>query len=147
MQKLGFNEAVDCIIETDTRYDREAYSFVRDALDFTMKLRKKSKEEPQSRHISGQELLDGVRQFALKEFGPMVPTVFGYWGIQQCEDIGHIVFNLIKKEIFGKSDRDTLEDFKNGFDFREAFVEPFLPPKNASPRENKSNGLPAGKLQ
>jgi len=148
MQKLGFNEAVESIIEADDRYDREAYAFVRDALDFTIKLRKKSnKEELASRHISGQELLDGVRQYALKEFGPMVPTVFTYWGIQRCEDIGNIVFNLIKKEIFGKSDRDTLEDFKNGFDFREAFVVPFLCVKPSPVQEKTSDGQPAEKLQ
>ncbi|MGB8354184.1 MAG: Minf_1886 family protein [Chthoniobacteraceae bacterium] len=148
MQKLGFNEAVESILATDTRYDSEAYAFVRDALDFTIKLRKKgNKEELVSRHISGQELLDGVRQYALKEFGPMVPTVFGYWGIQCCEDIGHIVFNLIKKEIFGKSDRDTLEDFKNGFDFHEAFVAPFVFVKAAPVQDKKSNDLPVEKLQ
>jgi len=147
MQKLGFNEAVEDIIARDNRYDSEAYAFVRDALDYTIKLRKKSSKEEVQRHVSGQELLEGVRQYALKEFGPMVITVFTYWGILQCEDVGNIVFNLIKKEIFGKSDHDKIEDFKSGFDFREAFVEPYLPPKSDCRQEKKPNGQPAEKLQ
>jgi uncharacterized repeat protein (TIGR04138 family) len=39
MQKIGFSEAVDSIVARDSRYDSEAYSFLRDALDFTLKLR------------------------------------------------------------------------------------------------------------
>ena len=128
MQKIGFSEAVDAITARDPRYDSEAYAFLRDALDFTIKLRKKgSKAETQS-HVSGPELLEGVRQYALKEFGPMALTVLSYWGIHKTDDVGEIVFNLINEGIFGKSDRDCLEDFRNGFDFKEAFVTPFLPP-------------------
>jgi uncharacterized repeat protein (TIGR04138 family) len=148
MQKVGFAEAVDSIVEMDVRYDREAYAFVRDALDFTLKQRKKTNREDPQRHVSGQELLDGVRQFAIKEFGPMVTTVFSYWGIHKCEDFGCIVFNLITAGIFGKNDHDTIEDFKGGFVFWEAFVEPFLPPKApVRPQEKKSNDQPAEKLQ
>ena len=61
----------------------------------------------------GPELLEGVRQYALKEFGPMVVTVFSYWGIRSCEDIGHMVFNLIGAGIFGKTEEDSIEDFKS----------------------------------
>jgi uncharacterized repeat protein (TIGR04138 family) len=144
MQKKGFTEAVESIVAHDPRYDREAYAFVRDALDFTIKLRKKSSKDEAQRHVSGQELLEGVRQFALKEFGPMVTTVFGYWGVAKCEDVGQIVFNLINEKIFGKSDHDTIEDFKTGFDFHEAFVEPFLPPQAASrPGKKQTINLPA----
>ena len=127
MHKIGFSEALEAIIAADIRYDREAYVFLRDALDFTMKQRKKNAKEDFPRHVSGQELLEGVRQFAIKEFGPMVPTVFGYWRVQCCEDIGEMVFNLINVGIFGKTDRDTKEDFKNGYSFKTAFVDPFLP--------------------
>jgi len=149
MQKIGFTEAVDSIIARDDRYDSEAYAFVRDALDYTIKLRKKTSKDDARRHVSGQELLEGVRQYALKEFGPMVTTVFTYWGIRNCEDIGHIVFNLINEGIFGKSEHDTIEDFKGGFDFRDAFVSPFLPPvpPPAIRLEKKISDQPAGKVK
>jgi uncharacterized repeat protein (TIGR04138 family) len=128
MQKIGFAEALDSIVASDPRYQRESYIFLRDALDFTTKQQKKAKGTT-VRHVSGPELLQGVRQYALKEFGPMVITVFDSWGIRSTEDVGHMVFNLIGAGIFGKTDEDSIEHFKNIFDFQEAFVEPFAPEK------------------
>jgi uncharacterized repeat protein (TIGR04138 family) len=142
MQKIGFAEAVDRIIAEDPRYHRDVYAFVRDALDFTVKQQKKNKEGL-IRHVTPSQLLDGIRLFALKEFGPMVSTVFGYWNVRSCEDLGHIVFNMIRKEILGKNDSDTLEQFRDGYDFREAFVLPFLPVPAGAPKDSRSESLPA----
>ena len=128
MQKIGFTEALDSIVASDPRYGRDAYVFLRDALDFTTKQQKKIKGAT-VRHVAGPELLEGVRQYALQEFGPMVMTVFSCWGIHCCEDIGHMVFNLIEAGIFGKTEEDSLEDFKNVYDFEVAFVKPFTPAK------------------
>ena len=141
MQKIGFAEALDSIVTSDPRYQREAYGFLRDALDFTTKQQKKVKGTT-VRHVSGPELLAGVRQYALKEFGPMVVTVFESWGIRSTEDVGHMVFNLIGAGIFGKTDEDSIDDFKNVYDFQEAFVKPFAPEKTPEPRP----GLPAPKI-
>ena len=128
MQKIGFAEALDSIVASDPRYQRDAYVFLRDALDFTTKQQKKVKGAT-VRHVTGPELLGGVRQYALKEFGPLVMTVFDNWGIRSCEDIGNMVFNLISAGIFGKTEEDSIEDFKNVYDFEEAFVKPFAPAK------------------
>ncbi|HME88591.1 MAG TPA: Minf_1886 family protein [Chthoniobacterales bacterium] len=141
MQKIGFAEALDSIVASDPRYQRDAYIFLRDALDFTTKQQKKAKGTA-VRHVSGPELLEGVRQYALKEFGPMVVTVFDNWGIRSCEDIGHMVFNLIGAGIFGKTDEDSIEDFKAVYDFRDAFVKPFAPEKKIETRKS----LPAPKI-
>jgi uncharacterized repeat protein (TIGR04138 family) len=131
MQKIGFAEALDSIVASDPRYQRDAYAFLRDALDFTTKQQKKVKGVS-VRHVTGPELLDGVRQYALKEFGPLVMTVFDSWGIHSCEDIGNMVFNLIGAGVFGKTEEDSIEDFKNVYDFEEAFVKPFAPAKPAA---------------
>ncbi len=141
MQKIGFAEALDSIVTNDPRYQREAYIFLRDSLDFTTKQQKKVKGTT-VRHVSGPELLEGVRQYALKEFGPMVITVFESWGIRSCEDVGHMVFNLIGAGIFGKTDEDSIEDFKAVYDFQEAFAKPFAPEKKVEP----GPGLPAPKI-
>jgi len=130
MQKIGFAEALESLVAHDPRYQRDGYIFLRDALDFTTKQQKKIKGVS-VRHVTGPELLDGVRQHALKEFGPMVMTVFDSWGIRSCEDIGHMVFNLIGAGVFGKTEQDSIEDFKNVYDFEEAFVKPFAPAKPA----------------
>jgi uncharacterized repeat protein (TIGR04138 family) len=128
MQKIGFAEALESIVANNPRYHRDGYIFLRDALDFTTKQQKKIKGVS-VRHVTGPELLDGVRQHALKEFGPMVMTVFDSWGIQSCEDVGHMVFNLIGAGVFGKTEEDSIKDFKNVYDFEEAFVRPFAPTK------------------
>src|ERR1051325_7780236 len=142
MQKIGFAEALDSIIATDPRYQRDAYAFLRDALDFTTKQQKKIKGVS-VRHVTGPELLDGVRHYALKEFGPLVMTVFDNWGIHSCEDIGNMVFNLIGAGIFGKTEEDSIEDFKNVYDFGEAFVRPLAPAKAATAKPSAQ--LPAPK--
>jgi hypothetical protein len=126
MQKIGFTEALESIVASDPRYQRDAYIFLRDALDYTTKQQKKIRGAT-VRHVAGPELLEGVRQYALKEFGPMVISVFSFWGIRTCEDIGHMVFNLIDAGIFGKTEEDSLEDFKALYDFHDAFVTPFAP--------------------
>ncbi len=142
MQKIGFAEALESVVGSDPRYQRDGYIFLRDALDFTTKQQKKVKGVS-VRHVTGPELLGGVRQYALKEFGPMVMTVFDSWGIRSCEDIGHMVFNLIGVGVFGKTEQDSIEDFKNVYDFEEAFVKPFAPakPETAKPLAQ----LPASK--
>jgi len=141
MQKIGFAEALDSIVASDPRYQREAYIFLRDSLDFTTKQQKKATGTT-VRRVSGPELLEGVRQYALKEFGPMVVTVFDNWGIRSCEDIGHMVFNLIGAGIFGKTDQDSIEDFKSVYNFDDAFVKPFAPEKKIEVPKS----LPAPKI-
>lgn len=144
MQKIGFAEALESIVSTDPRYHRDAYVFLRDALDYTTKQQKKSKGAA-VRHVAGPELLQGLRQYAIKEFGPMAMTVFTHWGITRCEDIGHMVFNLIGAGIFGKTEEDSLDDFRSVYSFDEAFVKPFEP-ERARPAAKLPPALPAPKL-
>jgi uncharacterized repeat protein (TIGR04138 family) len=135
MQKLDFAEAVTIIADADPRYSRDAYFFLRDALDQTVKLRKRQLGE--GGHVSGQQLCEGVRQHAIKSFGPMVPTVFEYWGIKKTDAFGDMVWNLIELGVFGKTPTDSIEDFKEVYDFHEAFVAPFLPDAPAKSSPNK----------
>ena len=103
------------ILNKDKRYDPEAYSFVMLALEFTTKkLRKKG-------HITGQELLIGIKEYSLDKFGPMTRTVLEHWGIKTTNDFGEIVFNMIGVGILGKSEEDSREDFNNRFNFKAVF--------------------------
>ena len=126
MQNTGFQEAVETVCQEDRRYHPEAYDFLRDSLEGTIKRRKKSKKEP-GPHVGAAELLDGFRIHALAEFGPMALMVLDYWGVVSTGDVGQMVFNLVQAGIFGKTDEDTTESFRDVFDFREAFVAPFRP--------------------
>lgn len=137
MQKPAFHETLDQVVSLDPRYSREAYGFLREALEFTQKKRRKSRAE--STHVSANELLAGFRDYSLQQFGPMGLTVLEYWGVRSTGDVGRMVFNLIEAGVFGRADDDRIEDFENGFSFEEAFVAPFRPvEKKASRRAPRS---------
>lgn len=126
MKKINFQEALNRVIKDDPRYAEDAYVFLREALDFTAKLLDKPTEGP-ARHLSGQELMQGIRQYALQEFGPLTLRVLNTWGIHRTLDFGEMVFNLVRVGIMGKTDEDHVEDFADGFDFEDAFAKPFRP--------------------
>lgn len=106
---------VDRLLELEPRYQPGAYQFVREALDFRVS------QLAERRHISGQELLDGVRQYAFDRFGPMARTVLNHWGIEAGEDVGRIVFLLIEVGVLSKTDEDTLDDFSGVVRFDDEF--------------------------
>jgi uncharacterized repeat protein (TIGR04138 family) len=146
MNTANFDEALDLIIQKDPRYHREAYLFVREALDHTQKMvNKTTKSESRAtadapaegrvRHVTGQELLAGIRSYALDQFGPMTLTVLNEWGVRRCEDFGEIVFNMVENLLLAKTKKDSREDFKGGYDFDEAFRQPFLPDAARQPHQ------------
>jgi uncharacterized repeat protein (TIGR04138 family) len=115
----------------------DAYHFVQEGLNHTLKSLKRGGQHTH-RHVSGQELLHGLREFALKEYGPMSKAVLNEWGIKTTDDIGQIVFNLVNASVLGKNDTDSPNDFKNVFTFDDAFVKPFVP-RNITPLVRKAS--------
>ena len=103
------------ICEHDKRYHPESYEFVMEALSYSQKKFNKT------RHITGTELLQGVKSLLLQKFGPMTLNVLKYWGITQTDDFGNIVFNLVEHKILAKDEQDHYESFKNAYDFEEVF--------------------------
>lgn len=104
----SFEEAVNNILRKHDEYAAEAYDFLRQAMDSSM--RRFNKEE-NHRHLSAEELYMGVCALALEEYGPMARSVLQYWGIKDGEDIGNIVFYLIEGGVFGKQEDDSIEQF------------------------------------
>ena len=137
MPKRDFAEVVQEICESDTRYGLECYSFVREGLDHTLKHLKRAGAGPKS-HVTGQELLEGMRDYALLEFGPMTKSVLNEWGIKTTDDFGQVVFNLVNSGVLGKNETDSPNDFKNVFTFDDAFVKPFAPRLNAHVRKSST---------
>ena len=126
MQEVNFDEVLELILAKDPRYHRDAYHFIREALDHTQKSIGKE-NRGQVRHVTPQELLDGIRQFALQQFGPMAITVLDEWGIHNSQDFGEIVFNMVESGLLAKTDKDSRAGFQNGYDFTEAFCKPYWP--------------------
>jgi uncharacterized repeat protein (TIGR04138 family) len=116
MEELkNFYQAIAEICARDQRYKPDSYEFVMQALNFTQK------EFRKDGHISGQELLEGIRKFALEQYGPMAKTVLQHWGITRTSDFGNIVFNMIGQKLLSKTENDTQRDFDDVYDFETAF--------------------------
>lgn len=115
----SFLKKIERVMDDHKEYKFEAYSFVMAALHHTVS------KLPKARHVTGKELLGGVREYALDQFGPMTRTVLGYWGIRKTDDFGKIVFALVEVGILRKQPEDKLEDFCNIYDFKEAFDEAY----------------------
>ncbi|QDV06836.1 hypothetical protein Poly30_23520 [Planctomycetes bacterium Poly30] len=111
----------------DSRYRLEAYVFLFDALDKTVKSAGRDAETGVSRHVTGQELLEGMRIHAVRTFGPLAAQVWRTWGVKSTMDWGQIVFNLVENELLRRQETDSIEDFKDGYDFEEAFVTSYVP--------------------
>lgn len=114
---------------TRFRYHPNAYQFVFAALRFTQtQLGRDSLTEAdcEEAHISGQELLEGIRDFARSQYGLLTKTVFQQWGIECTDDFGRIVFELIERGEMKKTDRDQLTDFVDVYDFDTAFLHDYV---------------------
>lgn len=112
---------IDRIVEQDPRYRAEAYFFVLTALEETLQAL------GERRHLTGQELCEGIRRLAVREFGLMARTVLEFWGCQTTRDFGNIVYNLIDAGLMSKTEQDRIEDFDDVYDFGQAFAQDFGP--------------------
>lgn len=110
-----FLQHLSGICGRDTRYKEDAYLFVMTALSRAVQ----ALEAP--RHVTGSELLKGLQEEAEQQFGPMAKSVFEHWGVKNSLDFGHIVFNMVQEGILSKTDKDCLEDFRDGVFFENLF--------------------------
>lgn len=115
------------VIRRDPRYTYEAYEFVFAALRHTQKMlgreARENEETSPEHHVSGRELLEGIRDLALREFGLMARVVFRMWGVERTDDFGEIVFNLIESNLMSKTNEDCRLDFQNVYDLDKALVQ------------------------
>lgn len=114
----------------DGRYAFEAYQFLFESLDQAVKVAGLDQDTSKPRHVSGQELLEGMRIVALRLFGPLAAQVWRTWGVKSTLDWGRIVFSLVEAELLNRQETDSIDDFAGGYDLDEAFVngyEPELP--------------------
>lgn len=145
MQTASFEEVLEQILAREKRYQRDAYFFVKDGLEYTRKMldregrsrtektptmidrEGKTRGEMEPQHVTPQELLAGLRELALEQFGPMAIMVLEEWGVTSCHDFGEMVFIMIEHKALKKTEKDSRSDFDNGYDFYEAFRKPYLP--------------------
>ena len=115
-------KTLDDVVRTVGVYPAEAFLFVRQGLDHTVQKIHGDVTRPDPRHhIGGRELCLGLRDLALDQWGLLARTVLSRWGITRTLDFGQIVFAMIEFDLLQKTDRDSIEDFRNVYDFRAAF--------------------------
>ena len=134
-QEMLFRDAVDELRERGARYAREAYVFLVGALGESVRaLPSERLADPERRHLSGQELTDGVIRLAREEFGPLAPTVFLEWGVKRTEDLGVMVFELVGAGQLSARPEDTMADFTGHGDLLVALEQPLpcTPPRGRS---------------
>jgi uncharacterized repeat protein (TIGR04138 family) len=136
------------LLQRDRRYKLDAYLFVLEALSFAQETLGLGDEPPEEeleprpadtpsspkartgksrrrsaeRHLTGQQLCEAARRYALQQYGFMARTVLGTWGIHSTHDLGEIVFNMIDIGQMRKTRKDKREDFHDVYDFDEAFT-------------------------
>jgi uncharacterized repeat protein (TIGR04138 family) len=137
MNKDVFAMNVRNICAKDKRYKPDAYFFIQEGFNFAARMFKKRARKGHSRHLTAHQFLEGLRIFALEEFGPMARRVLKEWGLNTTQDIGEVVFNLIEAGSMKKAETDSKEDFINVYDFDEAFVKPFLPSSKINEKRNE----------
>jgi len=104
-------------IRKDPRYPRAAYAFVSEALHLTIARRGRAG------HVSAAELLEGVRDLARDQFGPLARMVLAEWNVTATEDFGNVVFNLVEAGAMGKTEEDDISDFVRVYSFDDVFPE------------------------
>lgn len=111
----------------DGRFAPEAFVFLLESLDTAVKLAGRDAAKGSERHVSGRELLEGMKLHAIKIFGPMAAHVWRSWGVRESLDWGRIVFLLVDEGLLNRQESDSIDDFSDGFDFDEVFVKNYVP--------------------
>lgn len=103
-------------------YPIEAFEFIQQGLAFTAQQAAADVAAgKRSRHVTGQELCMGLRDFAIAQWGLLARSVLRRWNIACTLDFGRIVFAMVDAGLMSKTDDDSIEDFRNVYDFRAAF--------------------------
>ena len=120
--KSPLKKTLEQVIDEQGLYPPDAFDFVRRGLSYTVEQIHAELTDPEaSRHVSGQQLCEGLRHYALLEWGLLARTVLQRWNITRTEDFGKIVFTLIESGEMAKTEDDTQEDFRHVFDFATGF--------------------------
>jgi uncharacterized repeat protein (TIGR04138 family) len=122
---LAFQLAVHEVCRKDSRFSPQAYGFLCEALEHTSKTLDRA--EGDDRHVTGQELMQGWRDLAVQQFGPMAWFVMCEWGVLSSENVGAMVYNFIEIGYFRKNETDSIHDFSDGVDLEAALKKPFTP--------------------
>ena len=114
-------------LRADGRYPLDAFDFLHEGLAFTTSRVHGEDPTGQPRHVTGQQLSIGIRDYARHRWGRLARTVLARWNIRATIDFGEMVFLLVKLGVLGMQETDRLEHFADVYDFTTAFDEYEIP--------------------
>ncbi len=88
-----YRQTLAAALGANPRYPIEAYEFVCEALDYCRQWA--ADENETINHVSGQKLLEFIRELARQKLGKEAKTVLSGWKIYRTEDFGEIVFDMV----------------------------------------------------
>jgi len=121
MPPKGPTKSLQEVVDAIGVYPADAYLFVQQGLNYTVEKIHKETDPEASHHVGGRELCDGLRELALNNWGLLARIVLSRWNITSTMDFGRIVFAMVEHDLLQKTDEDTIEDFRQVYDFRAAF--------------------------
>lgn len=106
-----------------TKYPLDAFHFVRRGLDYTVHQVHVNPDAmgEAERHVDGRQLCEGLRDYAVAQYGQLACTVLRRWRITRTEDFGQIVFAMVNGGLMQAQDDDDVSDFDDLFEFGPAF--------------------------
>jgi uncharacterized repeat protein (TIGR04138 family) len=115
-------KSMEQVIQEDGRYPLDAFAFLHDGLAKAVQgvYGDQAATEGQH-HVSGQQLCNALRELALERWGMLAQTVLNRWNIRATIDFGNMVYLLIEGNFMRKTDEDSVEDFRDVYDFDQAF--------------------------
>ena len=128
-QQQTQRKSLEQVVDDYGHFPIEAFEFVRHGLSFTVQQVHGDVEgKPESIcHISGKQLCEGLRDFAVQRYGVMARAVLAHWGVHRTMDFGRIVFAMVESKLMHKTDQDDIRDFEGIYDFERAFQPPRRP--------------------
>ncbi len=126
---MGIDRArqIERALREDGRYPPEAYHFLQRGLEYTTRMVYGTDVPEGPRHVTGQQLCEGLRRLAIETWGPLARIVLRHWNIRSTRDFGEMVFLLVNMQLLGRQESDRIEDFDDVYDFDEAFGEYEIP--------------------
>ncbi len=119
-------EILERVVREDGRYPLEAFTFLLDGLRRAVRQVHGERTDPQTpSHVTGAQFCHALRDEAIERWGGLARTVLKRWNIHSTMDFGEMVYLLVNNGLMHKTEEDSLEDFRDVYDFEAAFPSAF----------------------
>ncbi len=119
-------KSIEEIAKLDGRFSLKAFELVHEALGRTVNKPYGDEAENQGpRHVTGKELCISLAELAAEKWGYLARVVLNQLGIKSTYDFGSIVYLMVEHKWMYARPQDSIDEFKNVYDFEETFEKNF----------------------